>query len=157
MGNRPAPDRHGGFLRRRRRDHGGRTGFDAYERPDFAALIYSPQADTMIVPPDAPPLFLACAIDDPNVPATESIATWQAWHGAGRPADLHVFATGGHGFGTTRTGHGTDAWIDLYGTWLRGLGLSSQEAGSARDSRVRERRGLPPDPSSADVQAGDLT
>lgn len=57
------------------------TGLDAYERPDFAALIYSPQADTMTVPPDAPPLFLACAIDDPNVSATESIATWQAGTG----------------------------------------------------------------------------
>ena len=35
------------------------TAVDAYERPDFAAPIYSPQADNMVVPEDAPPLFLA--------------------------------------------------------------------------------------------------
>jgi acetyl esterase/lipase len=98
------------------------TAADADERPDFAAPIYSPQADDMPVPAGAPPLFLACAIDDDAVPASESIAIWQTWHEAGVPAELHVFANGGHGFGTTLTGHGTDAWVDLYETWLRGLG-----------------------------------
>jgi acetyl esterase/lipase len=114
------------------------TAFDVYERPDFAAPIYSPQADTMVVSKNAPPLFLACAIDDPNVPPTESIAIWQAWHDAGRPAELHIFATGGHGFGATPTGHGSDPWVELYETWLRGLGLLSQPdgAGSGPDRAV---------------------
>jgi hypothetical protein len=47
-------------------------------------------------------------------------------HEAGRPAELHVFATGGYGFGTTRTEGGTDAWADLFETWLRIMGLLTQ-------------------------------
>ena len=95
----------------------------AASRPDFAAPIYSPQADVMSVPDDAPPLFLACALDDPAVPASESVAIWRAWRAAGRPAELHVFATGGHGFCMKQLGLATDAWVGLFETWLRGLGL----------------------------------
>ena len=47
----------------------------------------------------------------------------QAWRDAGRPAELHIFANGGHGFGTTHTGNATDAWVALFETWLRGLTL----------------------------------
>lgn len=99
---------------------------DAAERPDLAAPIYGMRvADPLRVPPGAPPLFLACAADDEAVPATESIALWQAWRAAGRPVELHVFASGGHGFGMKRTGHPSDAWVDLLERWLDTQGATA--------------------------------
>lgn len=96
---------------------------DTAGRPDFAAPIYGLRPDDMAVPVAAPPLFLVHAIDDPALPPTESVAIWQAWHAAGRPAELHLFQTGGHGFGTKTQGLGTDAWVALFETWIRELGL----------------------------------
>jgi acetyl esterase/lipase len=101
---------------------------DAGSRPNFAAPIYGARPDDLVVPDDAPPLFLALAIDDAMVPATESVSIWKAWHAAGRPAELHVFQTGGHGFGMKRLGLGSDAWIALLEIWMRGLGLLDPEA-----------------------------
>ena len=95
----------------------------AGSRPSFAAPIYGAGPDDLVVPDDAPPLFLAHAIDDPAVPATESVSIWEAWHAAGRPAELHLFQTGGHGFGMKRLGSGSDAWVALFETWMLGLGL----------------------------------
>jgi acetyl esterase/lipase len=96
---------------------------DADSRPDFAAPIYVPAPDPISVPADAPPLFLALAVDDPLIPATHGVSVWRAWQAAGRDAELHVFRNGGHGFGMKRLGHASDAWIDLFEGWLDGLGL----------------------------------
>jgi acetyl esterase/lipase len=99
------------------------TSSEAGSRPDFAAAIYGPRADDMAVPDKAPPLFLACALDDPAVPPTESVSIWDAWQCAGRAAELHVFDTGGHGFGMKRLGLAADAWTGLFERWLDGRGL----------------------------------
>lgn len=48
---------------------------------------------------DTPPVFLMNAGDDTVVPAANSIAMYQAMQAAGRPAALHLFEHGGHGFG----------------------------------------------------------
>ncbi|SEM51489.1 Acetyl esterase/lipase [Sphingomonas gellani] len=47
-----------------------------------------------------PPTFLAHAGDDDIVPVANSLALYSALHAAERPAELHVFDKGGHGFGT---------------------------------------------------------
>lgn len=96
---------------------------DPDSRPDFAAPLYGSRPAAAAVPSDAPPLFLAAARDDPAVPPAESVATWTAWQEAGRPAELHIFATGGHGFGVKTQGLGSDAWLELFQTWMVGLGL----------------------------------
>jgi acetyl esterase/lipase len=95
----------------------------AAARPDFAAPIYPPLPESLEVPAGAPPLFLAHALDDPALPPTGTVAIWQAWHAAGIPAELHLFRSGGHGFGMHRLGLASDAWITLFQTWLRGLGM----------------------------------
>jgi acetyl esterase/lipase len=46
-----------------------------------------------------PPLFLTHSGDDGLVPVANSIALYQALLAAKRPAELHVFDEGGHGFG----------------------------------------------------------
>jgi acetyl esterase/lipase len=93
-------------------------------RPDFVAAIYPGTPKVLNVPADAPPLFITAARDDDLVPAGSAVAIWKAWHEAGRDAELHVFRSGGHGFGMKRTDSVADAWIDLYDHWLHSLGLT---------------------------------
>ncbi|UAK23057.1 alpha/beta hydrolase [Sphingomonas nostoxanthinifaciens] len=49
---------------------------------------------------NTPPLFLVQAADDDVVPVANSIALFEAAQTARRPAALHIFEEGGHGFGT---------------------------------------------------------
>lgn len=53
----------------------------------------------MGVTADTPPTFLVHASDDGLVPIQNSIALYEALLAAGRPAELHGFDQGGHGFG----------------------------------------------------------
>lgn len=96
----------------------------AASRPDFAAAIYPALPPHAKVPPDAPPMFIACASDDPLVPPlANAVRLYTLWEIAGIPAELHVYAQGGHGFGMTKRGLPVDHWIDAYGDWLRSQGL----------------------------------
>ena len=92
------------------------TEHDAASRPNYAASIYGPVLGNVKVPKDAPPLFICCASDDPLVPSRDSIHLYSAWQGAGKSAELHIYAKGGHGFGGQ--GLPSDAWIDRFGDWL---------------------------------------
>jgi hypothetical protein len=44
---------------------------------------------------------------------------YEAWHKSGAPVELHVFETGGHGFGMHRNGRLSEAWTMLLENWLR--------------------------------------
>ena len=79
---------------------------------------YAASHDAPAVPLDAPPLFLAAATDDPIVDASASVSLYSAWKEAGRSAELHLFAQGGHGFGLIQQGLPSDRWIDLFWKWL---------------------------------------
>jgi acetyl esterase/lipase len=62
-----------------------------------------------------PPVFLCCAGDDGTVPPANSILMYQAMLAAGRPAELHAFAKGGHGFGVRLpTAMPASHWPDLF-------------------------------------------
>ncbi|MFO0883448.1 MAG: alpha/beta hydrolase [Pirellulales bacterium] len=97
------------------------TEYDADCRPDFAAHIYAPVFGDVKVPKDAPPLFILCAADDQLTEAS-SARLYGAWRAAGRPAELHVYEKGGHGFGMSRKGLPVDGWIERYGTGCRNKG-----------------------------------
>jgi acetyl esterase/lipase len=90
-------------------------------RPDFIAAIYGGHAPTP-VPADAPPLFSVVAADDPLC-FTSCVEAVQAWQAAGRPAELHVYAQGGHGFGMARRGLPIDTWIERLADWMNAQGL----------------------------------
>ena len=96
-------------------------------RPAFAAPIYGLRLDEAPVPPEAPPLFVLVADDDPLVPAAESLRLYSDWKAAGRPAELHVYAKGGHGFGMRPQGLPIDRWIERFADWLSGQGLMRGE------------------------------
>src|SRR5437763_11214597 len=55
-----------------------------------------------------------------------------AFASVGIPAELHVYATGEHGFGVRRKGQPTDAWTDACIAWLRHLGMLRSGVGPGR-------------------------
>lgn len=71
----------------------------------------------------APPMFLAQAADDPISPLDNSLMMFAALRAARRPAELHVFQTGGHGWGMGRPETEVRAWPALFATWTRRNGF----------------------------------
>jgi len=86
-------------------------------RPDFACPIYAAFANSNPPPAGAPPLFIAVAADDQTVGYQGSMDLFGAWRKAGLPAELHVFQTGRHGFGTK--GGGADHYLDRVEEWMK--------------------------------------
>jgi acetyl esterase/lipase len=105
------------------------TQYEEAGRPNFAAPIYGPGYDSAKVPSDAPPLFICCASDDGLVPPKENIRLYSEWKAAGKSAELHIYAIGGHGFGMRKQGLLSDAWIDRFGDWLGQQGLLKPAGG----------------------------
>jgi acetyl esterase/lipase len=93
------------------------------ERPDFAAPIYGAR-ESQQVPADAPPLFLVAAADDDAVPASRIVGLFSRWQAAGKSAELHVYAQGGHGFGLYPQGMPSDHWIEAFYDWMQAQGFA---------------------------------
>jgi acetyl esterase/lipase len=92
----------------------------------FVAPIYGGETQDRPVPKDAPPLFTVIAQDDRLLfRVVEGL--YADWSSADRPAELHIFQRGAHGFGMVKQGVPADRWIDLFGAWLTDLGLSSEK------------------------------
>jgi acetyl esterase/lipase len=98
------------------------TGYAPASRPDFVGVIYGPPPERP-VPADAPPIFAAVAADDALLGGA-SLKTFQAWHDAGKSAELHVYAKGGHGFGGRAQGTPSDLWLEELATWLKFQGVA---------------------------------
>ena len=91
----------------------------AATRPDFVASIYGCciTAADLKVPDDAPPIFFLHAYNDPVSASSPSL--YLAWKAANKPAELHTYAAGGHGFGMPKHDLPSDGWIERFGDWLR--------------------------------------
>ena len=96
-------------------------------RPDFALIVYpgylanTPALDTLdpaLKPPaNTPPTFLLQAEDDP-VHVENVLVYFRALKAARIPAELHVYAEGGHGYGLRPTDLPVTHWPALAATWL---------------------------------------
>lgn len=97
--------------------------FDDSSRPDFVASIYGVHPlEEMVVPPDAPPMFLAYAMDDPFMSGGtvfDPLLVVKAWRDAGVPVELHAYETGGHGFHTESQGTTSDGWTSAFARWMK--------------------------------------
>jgi acetyl esterase/lipase len=117
-----SPDRVGtiGFSAGGTVSAGVALGYAPEGRPAFAALIYAAggRFKDSPVPADAPPVFVAAATDDNLGLAPDSIALYEKWTSAHKPAELHMYAKGGHGFGMRKQNLPTDHWIDRFTDWL---------------------------------------
>ena len=117
-----SPDRVGiiGFSAGGTVSAGVALGYAPDGRPAFAALIYAAggRFKDSPVPVDAPPVFVAAATDDNLGLAPDSVALYEKWTSAHKPAELHMYAKGGHGFGMRKQNLPTDRWIDRFSDWL---------------------------------------
>jgi acetyl esterase/lipase len=104
-------------------------GVDPALHPAFVGDLYAPVRPGVVVPARAPPLFSAVAADDPLF-GKVTTASFDAWRAAHAPAELHVYAKGGHGFGTRKQGTTSDGWLDDFYRWLGTIGMT-QKASAA--------------------------
>ena len=84
--------------------------------PDAAAIARRSPAEHVTT--TTPPIFLAHALDDPAVPAENSVIMMRAMQAAKHPVEAHFFERGGHGFGTGAPDLPASAWPDLFRRWL---------------------------------------
>jgi acetyl esterase/lipase len=98
------------------------TAADSADRPDFAGLIYTLYRPAVSgpIPSTAPPVFIACANDDELAPPANSTALFTAWLQAKRPAELHIYAKGGHGL---RRSKSASDWLVRFEEWLSEMGI----------------------------------
>jgi len=91
----------------------------AANRPAFVGAIYAccENPAEIKIPEDAPPTFFLHAYNDPV--STSSPSLYLAWKAANKPAELHTYAAGGHGFGMVKRDQPSDGWIERFGDWLR--------------------------------------
>ncbi len=97
-------------------------------RPDFAVIVYPGYlaiaeqnfaANAEIHPTEqTPPSFIVQAEDDP-VHVENATVYFLALKNAQVPAELHIYAQGGHGYGLRRTELPVTGWPRLVETWLR--------------------------------------
>jgi len=100
-------------------------------RPDFTLLIYPGYLTTkesggqvaaeLPVDGQTPPTFLVMAQDDP-VGVDNVLFYSLALQQAKVPTELHVYPTGGHGYGLRRTDRPVTTWPDRAAEWLRASG-----------------------------------
>jgi acetyl esterase/lipase len=96
-------------------------------RPDFAVIVYPGYlaiaeqnfaANADIHPTEqTPPSFIVQAEDDP-VHVENSTVYFLALKNAKVPAEMHLYAQGGHGYGLRRTELPVTGWPQLVETWL---------------------------------------
>jgi acetyl esterase/lipase len=101
-------------------------------RPDFALVIYpgylalkeqgDKLAPELTVTSNTPPTFLVQAEDD-GVRVENSLVYYLALKNAHVPAEMHLYAQGGHGYGLRPAGKTITNWPRLAEEWMRGAGL----------------------------------
>jgi endo-1,4-beta-xylanase len=96
-------------------------------RPDFDALIYPGiRANTYTIPKDMPVTFMLCA-DNDRGPSTALSVLYPMLKAAGVQTEVHVYATGGHGFGlnpnTRNPSPAATTWQLRLGDWLKQIGM----------------------------------
>lgn len=101
-------------------------------RPDFAVLVYpgylvergkpDQLAPDVRVSKDTPPCFFAHAFDD-GVSPENSVRMFLELKTLKVPAELHVYSTGGHGFGLRKEGKPCATWTERCAEWMAAQGL----------------------------------
>jgi acetyl esterase/lipase len=101
-------------------------------RPDFTILIYPAYlaatedglalASDLHVTPNTPRSFLVQAEDDP-VGVMNSIDYFVALSRDKVPAEMHLYAKGGHGYGLRPAGEAITTWPARLQDWLRSIGV----------------------------------
>ena len=93
-------------------------------RPDFLILGYPAIPPVLAVTAETPRTFLVAADDDPAVnPVQNAARFFAALRAAKVPAEMHIYSSGGHGFGIVKSGKTSEAWPGALAAWLKEAGL----------------------------------
>ena len=105
-------------------------------RPNFAVLIYpgylANEKDLTQVSPelkitkDSPQAFIAMSANDP-VKAENALVYAAALQKERVPYALHIYPTGGHGYGLRKTDEPVTTWPDRLDEWFKSRGISRKE------------------------------
>jgi acetyl esterase/lipase len=105
---------------------------DSYDdvslRPDFTVLVYPAylSADNFEISPElkvdsnTPPTILIQTQDDKSF-IDSSLFYYYALKQANVPAAMHLYPSGGHGYGARNTGHTVNEWPHRVLSWLRDI------------------------------------
>lgn len=100
--------------------------------PDFAMALYPGHLwnrKSITLRPDVkidahcPPTFIVQAGNDPIDDVRESVTYYVALQQAGIPAEMHLYAEGGHAFGVRPTPKPITRWTALAEAWMANLGV----------------------------------
>jgi acetyl esterase/lipase len=70
-----------------------------------------------------PPAFLVHSLDDGTVPVQNSINYALEMKNNGIPCELHIYESGGHGYGLGRTSNTESTWPEACKVWLKTRGF----------------------------------
>jgi len=109
-------------------DAGNKESPDPIEResckPDFQALIYPGNSAQIVPAKDSPPIFMLCGYKDRTDISRGLADVYLKFKDLGVPAELHVYATAGHGFGVRdRNKSAVATWPARFEEWLSELGM----------------------------------
>ncbi len=101
--------------------------------PNFAIPVYPAylvtKEETFTLLPEvkvtekSPPMCLIHAHDDKGTTSSSSSALlYLEYKKLGLPAELHIYAKGGHGFGMKESGLPTATWLIRAGEWMKAMG-----------------------------------
>lgn len=112
-------------------------------RPDFAIVAYpghlwahededaATRSETNLelrpdihVRHDTPPTFIVQAQDDHTDGVEQALAYYVALTSAGVPAEMHLYAQGGHAFGMRPSSFPVSQWPKLLERWLATIGMT---------------------------------
>jgi endo-1,4-beta-xylanase len=106
---------------------GSNDAVDQFDcKPDFQALLYPGglnNPSSIPVDKDTPPAFLCCTNTDPSRIPANLAAFYLVLKAAGVPVELHIYGSGGHGWGVRPTGRPAATWTDRFMDWMGDRGL----------------------------------
>lgn len=111
-----------------RNDAGNKDAADPIERepsrPDFQALIYPGTSGKIVPTKESPPIFLLAGYKDRPDISRGLAEVYLKFKDLGVPAELHMYATAGHGFGVReRNKSAVGTWPVRFEEWLAELGM----------------------------------
>ena len=107
-------------------------------RPDFQMVIYPGGTrdadgkikDSVLPPHNLPPTFLVQAEDDKVAHPESALVYYLALVAANLPAEIHIYAEGGHGFGLRPTDLPISRWPAFAETWLHTIHILGPVVGA---------------------------
>jgi endo-1,4-beta-xylanase len=108
-------------------DRGKPEASDAIDRqssrPDFQVLIYpGVQPANIVATKDTPPAFMLCANNDAG-PSNAIPVLAQAFKNVGVPVEIHIYNSGGHGFGIRPRPLPISSWPLRLQEWMVDSGI----------------------------------